>query len=248
MPQVFGKVGRAQPTTVVSDTSQVQQRVTGYGDVITTQLGDNHSALADEGSYFKACNTPGVAVAGALTQSFNALTPLLTITNGGTAGGKRIFLDYIRIIQNVAGASATAASCVAVLEPGARTSTSGANVTPVNVNSDSTTASICGSTGFRFGAITAGASTASTRTILRHNFKVGTALTAPSVVGDMFSMDFGEHMSGAAALTGTTATVYPASVGPVAIGGGHVFLFYMWFPAIATTIPQYDFEVAWWER
>jgi hypothetical protein len=244
MPQVFGKVGRAQPTTVVSDTSQVQQRVTGYGDLVTTQLGDNHSALADEGSYFKACSVPGTPVAGALTQSFTATAPLLTITNGGTAGGKRIFIDYIRIIQNVIGASATSAQCVAVLEPLARTSTLGTNITPVNVNSDSTTASICGSTGFRFGAITAGAATASTRTILRHNFKIASA----PVVGDMYSMDFGEHMSGAAALTGTTATVYPASVGPVAIGGGHVFLFYIWFPGIATTAPQYDFEVAWWER
>lgn len=246
MPQVFGKVGRAQPTTVIADTNQVQQRVTGYGDVITTQLGDNHSALADEGSYFKACSVPGTAVGGqafgAGSQTFDTTKPILTITNGGTAGGKRIFIDYIRLVINVAGGSTTSAQCAAYIEPNARVVSGGTNFTPVNVNSDSTTASICGSTGFRFGAITAAAAVAQ-RLIVRHNFK-----WQIPVVGDMFSMDFGEHMSGAAPLTGASAQVYPASVGPVAIGGGHSFLFYIWYPSNLTPAYSYDFEVAWWER
>jgi len=242
MPQVFGKVGRAQPTTVVSDTAQVQQRVTGYGDLITTQLGDNHSALADEGSYFKAVSTPATAIAGGVYSTFVATTPLISITNNGTVGGKRIFIDYIRLITTAIGTGPVNTQCAVVIDTATRTYSGGTNFTPVNVNSDSSTASICGATGFRFGAVTTSA-VGSPRLIARHNFKIASA----PVIGDMYSMDFGEHMSGAASLTGTTATVFPASVGPVAIGGGHSFYFYLWHTTISAA-PSFEFEIAWWER
>ena len=54
MPQIYGKAARSLPTAV-ADSTQVQQRVTSYGDVTTVQMGDNHSSLADEGSYYKVC-------------------------------------------------------------------------------------------------------------------------------------------------------------------------------------------------
>lgn len=251
MPQVFGKVGKNQPTPV-SDTAQVQQRVTGYGDVVTTQLGDNHSSLADEGCYFKVLslvNTP-VAHAIANTLTYNVNTPLFMIRNLGTAGGKRIFIDYIRLLSSTSSTTGgTGISCAAFIDTTSRVPTGGSNFTPVNVNADSTNASVCSTNGFTFGAITNSGTPNAPRMIVRHNYKV--SVTANTILaGDSFTMDFGEHQSTATTLNaGNVPTVYPASVGPCAVGGGHTFLFYLWYSATtATTIPTYEFEIGWWER
>ena len=250
MPQVFGKVGKNQPTPV-SDTAQVQQRVTGYGDVVTTQLGDNHSALADEGSYFKVLslvNTP--VVHGNTVTAYNVNTPLFMIRNLGTAGGKRIFIDYIRLLQsNSTTTGGTQISCAAFIDTTSRVPTNGSSFTPVNVNADSTNASVCSTTGFTFGAITNSGTPNAARMLVRHNFKVSVAANTV-LAGDSFTMDFGEHQSAATTLNnGNIPTVYPASVGPCAIGGGHTFLFYIWNVGLTgTTATAYEFEIGWWER
>ena len=246
MPQLFGKANRAQPTSV-ADGAQVQLRTTAYGEVITTQLGDNHSSLADEGSYFKVTNTtPGTAIANAAAPgaSYVATAPQFILYNNGAAGGKRCFLDYIRIYLNASTAGAGVGAAV-IIEPGAnrRSGATGTAFTAVNVNTDSATAAnglFYWSSGTSLTATTLVAS----RIVSRHQFK--TMATPVGTAGDVFSMDFGEHMSGAAPLAaGTVAQVFPASVGPVAIGGGASFLFYLWG---FTAAPSLKWEIAWWER
>jgi len=247
MPQLFGKANRAQPTSV-ADGAQVQVRTTGYGEIITTQLGDNHSSLADEGSYFKVTNTtPGTAIANfaAPGASFVATTPQFIIYNNGATSGKRIFMDYIRIYLNASTAGAGVGAAV-IIEGGVnrRSGTTGTAFSAVNVNSDSATTPnglfywSSGST------LTATAAGAGARVVSRHQFK--TMATPVGTAGDVFSMDFGEHMSGAAPLAaGTVAQVFPASVGPVVVGGGASLLFYLWG---FTAAPSLEWEIAWWER
>lgn len=248
MPQIFGKVGKNQPTPV-SDTAQVQQRVTGYGDVVTTQLGDDHSALADEGSYFKVLSNVNTPVQHTIATSYLVNQPLFMIRNLGTAGGKRIFIDYVRLLQSTSvGTGGTQISCAAFIDTTSRVPTAGTNFTPVNVNADSTNASVCSTTGFTFGNISGSGTPNAVRMIVRHNYKFSVAANT-ILAGDSFTMDFGEHQSTATTLNAANIpTVYPASVGPCAIGGGHTFLFYLWYTGLTTTAPSYEFEIGWWER
>lgn len=251
MPQLFGKANRTQPTSV-ADGAQVQIRTTGYGEVVTTQLGDNHSALADEGSYFKSVGfttNPGTPVANAAAPgaSYVATTPQFIMYNNGAAGGKRIFMDYIRIYLSASTASTAAAGVgsAVIIEPGVnrRSGTTGTEYVGTNVNTDSGNAPNC-KLYWSTGTVLTATTLVSQRVVSRHQFK--TQATPAGTAGDVYSMDFGEHMSGAAPLAaGTVAQVYPASVGPVAVGGGASLLFYLWG---FTAIPSYEWEIAWWER
>lgn len=239
MPQIYGKTAETLPTAVV-DGSQVQPRLSEYGDMMSIQLMDNHSSLANEGSYFKAINpTISTAIAGAATTAFSATAGLFTIYNTSAAGGKRIFIDYIRLMVVGAPTTSTSAQVAVTLDSSNRYSSGGSAITPTNTNMASSRATVA--TMF-FGAVVLTAATGAVRTVARFNPK-----QAILVAGDVISMDFGEHSSGSAALTGAAAQVLPASLGPVIIGGGHSLNFHIWYPA-ATAAPTFEFEIGMWER
>ena len=245
MPQLFGKANRAQPTSV-ADGAQVQIRTTGYGEVVTTQLGDNHNSLADEGSYYKVTNgTPGVSTTNfaAPGASFSNTAPQFILHNNNAAGGKRIYIDYVRIYLAASSAGA-GVGCAVTIDPGQnRRSSGGTQFTAVNVNSDVATAA-GGLFYWASGTALAATAGAAPRLVSRHQFK--TQATPVGTAGDVFSMDFGEHMSGSATLAGALVPqVYPASVGPVVIGGGTSMCFYLWG---FTAAPLLEWEIAWWER
>jgi len=252
MPQIFGKVSRALPI-INSDNTQVQQRVTGYGDLVTTQLGDNHSSLADEGSYFKATNassTFGSGVLAASVSTYTAASPVFILTNAsGAATGKRVFLDYVRLfVASATGASAASQSiqCAVVLDDNTVTSryTSGGSAGNVfNVNSASSVSTV---STFLLGGGLVCSSTGNPKQIVRSPFKTQATLTSPLVQGDIYAMDFGEHSAGSGSLTGSSAGAYALSVGPAVIGPGHSLLFYLWYPAAAA--PSFEYEIGWWER
>lgn len=240
MPQIYGKTAKTLPTSV-ADASQLQPRLGAYGDTMSIQLMDNHSSLADEGSYFKAVNpTISTAIAGAATTSFSPTAALFSIYNTSAAGGKRIYMDYIRLMVVGAPTTSTSAQIAVTIDSGTnRYSSGGTAITPTNTNMDSSRATVAS---MFFGAVVLNAASGSVRTVSRFNPK-----QAILVAGDVISMDFGEHSSGAAALTGAAAQTLPASVGPVVIGGGHSLNFHIWYPA-ATAAPTFEFEIGMWER
>jgi hypothetical protein len=242
MPQIFAKTARTLPSPS-PDANQVQPRLGAYGDLQTIQLMDNHSSLADEGSYFKLVNaTPSTAITHAATQSFAGTAALFTINNTNAAGGKRIFLDYVRLIVVTTPTTASSCQLVVTLDPASRYSSGGTSITPTNVNMDSSRAS--GGTCF-FGAVVLTAETVNTRRISR--FSVKTQATPCLTVGDIISVDCGEHSSAAAPLAGSTPQVLPCSIGPAIIGGGQALNFHLFYPA-ATVAPTYEFEIGYWER
>lgn len=261
MPQIFGKVSRALPT-YSADGTQVQQRVTGYGDIVTTQLGDNHSALADEGSYYKATNAAiGTGTSVTVPLTYTAASPTFIITNNSAAsGGTRLFIDYVRLfVSSVGGTNTSAGSpqsiqCAVFLDDhtsGTRWASGGsaAGVNIVNVNSSSSVAS---SASMYFGSSLVANTPGNPRQIIRTVFKshpaAPTVNATPVVQGDIYSMDFGEHSSSSGALSGASASIYSSSVSPAVIGGGHCLLFYMWYAGHTAITPTYEFEVGWWER
>jgi hypothetical protein len=245
MPQIFGKTNRAVPT-LASDNSQTQVRLSQYGDVTTTQLMDNHSTLADEGSYFKVTNaTPGTAVAAAISSSFLSTAALFAMVTGATSG-KRCYLDYIRLVCNVAGAGSTNLNFLITIDNAARSVSGGTAATPVNVNMDSARTSSL--TSFTFGTVTLGAASAGTNNRIVHRSIAKTQAAPCLVVGDVYAIDFGEHAQSAGLLSGTAATMFSISSGPVVFGANSTLALHWWGANNATTAPSFEYEVAWWER
>ena len=242
MPQVYGKTSKAIPTSVADGTSQ-QYRSTPYGEIVTTQLMDNHSSLADEGSYFKATNpTPGTAITHAVTTAFSATAALFTINNTAAANGKRIYLDYFRFITVGTPTTATSAQMVITMDTTNRFSSGGSTITPVNANMDNSRATIAT---LNVGAVVLTAASGSVRQVGRHTFK--TQATPCLAVGDILAADFGDATAAGAVLNGAAAQMLPYASGPCVIGGGHSLNVHVYYPAV-TAAPTFEFEIAWWER
>lgn len=250
MPQIYGKAARSLPTAV-ADSTQIQQRVTSYGDVTTVQMGDNHSSLADEGSYYKVC-TLGTGITqhgtGTSLQAYSATLPLFLMKNT-SATGKRLFLDYFRLISLASATASSSVQCAIVIEDADRYSSGGNVYAPVNVNSSvasSSAVTFYASNSASSGGIITASAASSPRQVSRHTFK--TPAAAPAVIiGDIFGVDVGEHSSQSGTLSATSATAYATSTGPICVGPGHSLLVYLWYPAV-TVSPQYEFEIGWWER
>jgi len=251
MPQIYAKTNRILPTKT-ADASQLQVRVNGYGDVLTQSIGDGMHALAEEGSYFKATNaTIGTGIIHALTTSFSATAAIWSIQNTDAEGGKRIILDYFRLITGATAISMTAATsieCAVTTDTTNRFSSGGTTITPVNVNSDSSRATLAT---VNFGAVVLSAASGSVRTVARAALP---RRAAPALVtGDQIHYDFDSvgspslSVAGAAA-PATAAAQFYCPLGPVVIGGGDSVNFHLWYPSGATTAPTYEFEIAWWER
>ena len=197
--------------------------------------------VADEGAYFVATNpTPGTAIAFALNAAVSETAGyFLSIKNTEPANGKRIYLDYLRLICAVAPASATAGDMFIKLDS-AGFSSGGSAITPVNPNYDSTTASVAD---VRAGALTTAARVAA-RLVVRARLR-----TAIPVVGDEWDFVFGayEH-STAQVFNGTNPQRMPIGLPPIIIAPQSFALLQLWFPGNAVTPASFEFELGMVER
>jgi len=82
-----------------------------YGEQYVLPLIPTKHLLADEGSYFIATNpTPGTALAYNVQAAFSDTVPLFYVQNNDSKAnpfGKRLYLDYIKLICTTAPASST---------------------------------------------------------------------------------------------------------------------------------------------
>jgi len=230
---------------IAPDGSQKPIRVDRFGSLMTFRLGGGFSALAGEGTYFRACNpTMGTGIAGAATASFADTATLLCLRNtSASADGPTIYMDYIRLICTATGTGGTSFNAAVVIEGANRYSSAGTQLTPANCNSGFSTASIAD---LRFGAVVASAA-GSKRTISRMMFK--TQAAPCMVVGDQYYLNFGSNASGMGALNGSAAQQFAVDCGPAALGpnGNHSLLLHSWWPSISAAA-SFEVEVAWWER
>jgi len=249
MPQIYPVAARALPTAVADGVSK-QARSTRYGDMFTIPLSAGAYGLADEGSYFKATNpTVSTGVAHALTTTWAATTALFVLFNNDAEGAKRIYLDYVKL--HLVSASPTAATSIesaVTIDNTNRYASGGSAITPKNPNMDSSQATIAV---LNFGAVTASAASGAVRLLARNRFP---HRAAPAIVlGDTLIFNFGRVESFGLAQAGsatpaTAPSMFVTSCGPAVLGGGDSLVFHLWYPAIATTAPSYEFEMGWWER
>lgn len=176
------------------------------------------AVVGDKGKYFVALNaTPGTAVTFAVNASVSETAGyFLSIKNTEQANGKRVYVEYIRLICAVAPASATSGEVFVKLDTtGYSSGGTGGAITPVCVNSDLSPTSV---TEIRAGALTTAARSGSPRLLSRAKLRAGIP-----VVGDEWLLYFGaDEFEDAATISGAGAQRMSIGMPPFKIGRAHV--------------------------
>lgn len=238
----------------VQDRDSISMRTTRYGDQVVQLIGSGRHSLADEGSYFVANNaTPGTPVAdgaGAST-SFSATRAFFLMNNKDSAGGKRIYLDYMRLILGGTAPATTLSLHFAFfldyISRDPTTATQRTLVTPVNTNGDSGVQSVCQFASFNSSTMTNPAAGANVRQVGRCVLP-----TSLGIAGDEYLIKFGGEEIGSypgmtAIRSAATARVV-SQAPPVIIGPGQWFTAHRWWLTETTNIANFEMEVGWWER
>ncbi len=238
----------------------VPTRFSRYGENYTIGMVRKQHALADEGCYFTA-NNAQTAITGQAIFALDLTKPSIVLFNADTVGGaqsKRIYLDYISLVQGATAysnaTSNTMTYCHIATDSINRYSSAGTQLTVRNVNQDSPISSTVG-------LAYAGAIVTTTASALRHlsgyriwRFPVsGTAQSLANV--DRWMINFGgvENVADpqllASATVEATAVSRAINFPPVVIGPGQSFLFYITPIANSAAVGgTLHYELGWWER
>ncbi len=201
-------------------------------------------AMADAGAYYHVGTVIGTPVAYSITTAFSATAAYLILRNTASAGGLRVYPDFIKLLCTTAPASATAMHFAITSDPTNRYTSGGTAISAANGNM-LTSLNAAGIADLHIGVPTIAAAGANVRTVER-----GQLRTVIPVVGDQYVFQFGGLPSQGNTLNGTSPQIIQYSVPPVVLapGGNHSMLLNLWFPANATTAPQFEVSVGWWER
>lgn len=198
--------------------------------------------MADEGGYFTAINpTIETGIAQAVRATFLATNGIFCIVNGQSAGGKSIYLHYLRLICKTVPASATRGELLAAVDLVARYASGGTALAAKNVNSGDAAASIAT---VRFGDLTLNAEGANVRRLARAQTRA-----AIPVANEEYFLSFGAPVGGGAlVLNGANAQRNIVDLPPMVVGPGHEGIIHAWWPGNATTAGIWEVEAGWWER
>lgn len=241
----------------VPDRFDIDMRATRYGDQIVQPVGSPRHALADEGTYFLAnhnnAGVPGTGMAlfAAIT-AFAATTPFVVISNKDTSGNpaaKRIYLDYLKLINGAAIAGGVSLQFAVVIDYINRAVTNSTTLNPLNTNGDVANASVANVLTYNSVAtMVLGAAGGTARTVGRCSIP-----TSLGSVGDEYLVKFGGEEAGSSA--GLTAAKhatngpgrYVGQMAPIIIGPGQVCSIHRWWLTEGGAA-TYELELGWWER
>jgi hypothetical protein len=239
-------INKLRPTANADSNAVVLPSRTGeYLEAYVASLGVGRTWIADEGSYYTACNaTLGTALTAhaAPAISDTDTKSIIHIFNPTTATAS-IYLDYIWMKQTVVNASSTAADYLVYIDQGNVTAraSGGTAITPANtLTSKLSTAS----------AITMYAGAVVTSATVATKVAQRTVRPVISVANDQYVFSFGSHMANPSAnpLTGTLVANTVTSWPPVVIAPGGNFKFVQTGPSGASTAATFEFELGYWAR
>jgi len=239
----YGRASRVLPQRT-PEGENAELRTSLYGDQHVVPVFSNAFALADEGGTFVALNpTPGTGITQGITTAFVATTPVIAIHNlekASDPAAKRVYIDQIKALCSVVGATATNWQYVAVRD-NLRIPSGGTPLTPANVNGDSARASIAR---IDFGNLTAPAA-------------VDPKIVARGMLRTVLPPAFDEHVlkfggvEAAAQVPNyavATAALITKNLPAVILGPQQSLLIYLFGTALATTAPTWEPEIIYHER
>ena len=238
-----------------SDQQIVPPRGSKYRELYVQNIVNGTAGLSDEGTYFVGTNpTPltAIATSGSIaTYAGSDTAPVAIIRNNDGLGGKRIYLDYLRMTMVVLPTTANSWTFTWTLDNLPNKYTSGGSViTPVCPNMDLGAVSIAQ---LYFGAITAAAKSGNARLVSYGAWK-SRATTPVAVLGDEVVFKFGgvEQASSnpqiqLAAGTPVLVTKNVVGVPPIVLAPGTLAQLGM-FGTNNVGTPSFEFEWGWWER
>ncbi len=240
---------RNKPNPLV-DGSPQSERGGSYGEAYVLSLVSTKHLLADEGSYFTACMTPGqTPLAYGVSAVFSDTAAFIVIGNGNANGGPRVYPDYLKMNVSTAPASSTAAWMAAKVDNANRTPT--ANFTKISQNNGNMDVSLPSAASIWFptgGTLTVPGPGASARLVFG-NLALRTVLPT---VNDEYVVSFGTvdyTQAENAAVATATAVKRQIAAPPVVIGGGQYLVLHLWFPSNAGTGASFNsLEFGYWER
>lgn len=220
-------------------------RATRYGEANVSVLVPKAYGMPDEGSYFVTTNpTPGTGIATiAALQTFVATSPFILMWNANPYGGKRVYLDYLKLRVTAAGTGGTKIEWACTRDEARTdryTSGTGTITAPVNVNGDSDRAS---KVTVYAGALVA--ATAPNAKLLGH----GAFRTVIPVVGDEYLINFGgvDMMNDGVLVSGTAIVQRSIAHPGIVLGPQQWFGFHIWL-ASQSAASSYEVEIGHWER
>lgn len=240
------RVSRERPQANI-DTTEASNRGGRFGEQFVMPLHSPRHALADEGSYFVAVNaTPGtgIAVTGTITTFTDSGTTcgnlFIKNTESRTAAApKRIYLDYIKLIDVAGPTTAVNWQYAIVLDDNpVRLTSGGTALVPLNPNGDSSAVSIASGS---FGALVIAAAM-NRRLIARGNLK-GTLVNIYDTLLIVSGGAPGSAHAAATTVPGYFVDVCP----PIIIGPQQNMLVSMWGTS-NNGVATFEHEIAWFER
>lgn len=226
-------------------------RMSGYGEQYMIAAMPHRMALAADGTYFVTTNpTIGTGVAHALNTSHDATKGLFAIYNSNPVGGKSVYLDNMRLIlTGTAPATCTGQDFLVVTDQTSMLPTANSVTrTPVNVNSGDSTQPGAVVYAFNAGTLTIPTAGATRRNVSRIKIATGQVIS-----GDEFVVEFGYAgmpggHGGATAVRATDTGRRVSHAPPVVIAPGHWAVIYRWFTTETTNAPNFEYELAHFER
>ena len=254
-----GIAARALPSPN-PDNANVQistNRRSMYGETYVSPVGNFRHMLADEATYFRAGNpTPGTGIQlSANVTAFSDTNGLFVIQNtvaAGTANGKRIYMDYLRLNLLATAPTATVSMEFAFKKSAiSREPTTAANrtvLTAASMREGAGLASIGTYMSYaNAGAMTVPASVAANKFVGRCTIPTGLG-----IAGDEYIVQFGADAlsvwQGGAAVRATDVARRGTVAPPIVIDPGEWLVIHMWWLTAATTAATFEFELGMWER
>lgn len=239
------EVDRDRPDAESDSTTKVL-RAGRYGEPYVLNLWNSSHMLCDEGSYFTTSNAaPGTAIAFVVNATVSETAGnFLYIKNNDTVGNgraKRVYLDYIRLIQSVIPAAGIAGNFFIKTDRVDRYTSGGTQLTSVNPNTDQANSSVCQ---IFAGALTTVAPSPSARTVAR-----GILRSVIPVANDEYIFKFGGVEAAAfGSLGGAVAQRMIIPCPPIILGPQANLCMQIWFASNAVTPAQFEIEVGAVER
>lgn len=237
------KVSRARPSRLADGVVDTESpRGSGYGEPYTLPV--SRWVISDEGGYFVARNgTPGTGVAGhAAPTTHDTEKPYIFLKNGAASGGRRVYLDYIKLYVTAAGTAGTLNYATHTVDRDRTYTSGGSDLTIVNPNIQSSESSVLSI--FKIGAVVPAQANSAAARIVAHQ----AVRQVIPVVGDVILFTFGHDPIPTAMITAGTAELERIiHCPPVIFGPAESYHLVLW-RASQSAAASYEVEIGWWER